>query len=186
MAKVSGIKEIIGQILLKQKYKKQKRVRAISNLDSAQTVGIIFNANSQASYDRASQFANFLMNSKEIQVFAIGYVDDKRMLQFFADKKGFKFFSKRNLNFVGKPQNSSVDFFIDKQFDILIDLSIEDFYPIQYIVALSKAKLKVGRFIEGDNYYDFMIDIKKDNTLDNLINQIELYLSIVNVNTYDK
>lgn len=186
MAKPNNIKERIGQYLLRRKVKKIKRKRVICNLDLAQTVGIIFNANSQASYERASQFANFLMNNKEIQVFAIGYVDNKEMLKFFADKKGFKFFSKKNLNWFGKPQNPSVDFFIDKQFDILMDLSLQDFYPIQYITALSKAKLKVGRFVEDENYYDFMLDIKKDRTLDNLINQIELYLSIVNVNIYDR
>lgn len=182
-----GIKEKIGAFILDRKSKKISRKREICNLDLAQTVGVIFSANSQESYDRASKFANFMINTKEIQVFALGYVDNKQMLKFFSDKRGFKFFSSKNCNWYGKPKNPSVDFFIDKQFDILIDLSLEHSFPIEYIVSLSKSKLKVGRFEERkDHIYDFMIDVSKQPTLDNLINQIELYLSIVNVNIHNK
>lgn len=181
-----GIRYQIGKFILAQKAKNLNRKREICNLDLAQTVGVIFNADNQESYERASQFANFMIKTKEIQVFALGYVDDKLMLKFFSDKRGFKFFSKKNLNWYGKPKNPAVDFFINKQFDILIDLSLQAYFPIEYIVTLSLAKLKVGRFCEGEHQiYDFMIDVSKNNTLDNLINQIELYLSIVNVNSYN-
>ncbi|MBK8807962.1 MAG: hypothetical protein IPO21_15465 [Bacteroidales bacterium] len=120
-----SIKEKIGRYILSQKAKKLVRKREICNLDLAQTVGIIFSANNQDSYDRASKFANFMINTKEIQVLALGYVDNKQMLSFFADKRGFKFFSKKNLNWYGKPNNAAVDFFIEKNFDILIDLSLQ-------------------------------------------------------------
>lgn len=182
-----SISDKIGRFVLRRRLSHQKRVREICNLDLAQSVGIIFSASDQQSYDRASKFVNFLITSKEIQVSALGYVDNKQMLHFFSDKRNFKFFSRKNCNWYGKPKNPSVDTFIDNEYDILIDLSLDSSFPIEYIVSLSKAKLKVGRFVEGSEHiYDFMLDVSKDNTLDNLINQIELYLSIVNVNIYNK
>jgi len=178
------MKDKLGNLILRQKLKKVKRKRAICNLDMAKTVGIIFNATNQQSYDRASKFAHFLM-TKDIHVLAIGYVENKEMLKFYSEKHGFKFFSRKNINWWGKPKNPSIDYFIEREFDILIDLSLDSFFPIDYIVALSVGKLKVGRYIDGPNHFDFMLDISKKKTLDNLINQVELYLSILNVNTYN-
>jgi len=179
------MKQKIGNYILNRKLNRLKRKREICNLDLAKSVGIIFNATNQKSYERASRFANFLM-TKDIHILALGYVENKEMLKFYADKRGFKFFSRKNINWWGKPKNPSIDYFIEREFDILIDLSLESFFPIEYIVALSLAKLKVGRHLTEPNYFDIMIDISKERTLDNLINQVELYLSIMNVNSYSR
>jgi len=179
---LNNIREKLGYKLLNKKLKRKKRKVVVTNLDDAQTVGVIFNATNQDSYDRAYRFSTFLM-SKDIKVFAMGYVDDMHMLKYFAEKKSFKFFSRNNFNWYGKPKNPSIDFFIEKKFDILIDLSLDTFFPVNYIVASSEAFLKVGRMVDDCSYYDIMFDIKKEPTLDHLINQIELYLSILNVKT---
>lgn len=176
-----SLREKLGYKILNSKLKKQVRHRQICNLDLAKTTGIIFNATNQASYDSAMRFANFLIKSKEIDVTAIGFVSNKDMLAFFSNKKGFNFFSRKDLNWYGRPKDHIIDEFVEKPFDILIDLSLDEHYPVQYIVALSQAKLKVGRFIEDNTFYDIMIDTAKDNTLENLVNQVELYLSILNV-----
>jgi len=178
-----NIKEKIGYFLLNRKIKRQSRKRSASNFEVARSIGIIFNASNQASYEKASEFAQSIIN-RNIQVLSIGFVDNKEQLKFFSDKKGTKFFSRKNLNWWGKPKNPSVDYFIDKPFDILIDLSLKEFFPIQYIVGLSKAKMKVGRMFDQRSYYDLMIDIKKEKTLENLIKQVGVYLSMFKVNIY--
>lgn len=160
-----------------------KRKRSASNFEVAHSIGIIFNATNQASFEKASAFAQTII-AKNIQVLNIGFVDNKEQLSFFTDKKGTKFFSRKNLNWWGKPKNPSVDYFIEKPFDILIDLSLIESYPIQYIVGLSQAKMKVGKFLDKNSYYDLMIDIKKEPTLDNLIKQVGVYLSMFKVNIY--
>ena len=55
-----------------------------------------------------------------------------------------------------------VDAFIKEPFDLLINLSLEDYYPIRYIIALSPALFKVGKFDANEIYLDFMIDIEKE------------------------
>jgi hypothetical protein len=44
----------------------------------------------------------------------------------------------------------------------LINLSLEDYYPVHYITALSPATFKAGRYSPDDQYLDFMIDIEKE------------------------
>ena len=63
------------------------------------------------------------------------------------------------------PVSEVTDKFIKEPFDILIDLSLENYYPIQYNTALSPAKFKAGRYTQDDPYLDLMIDIEKEKQL---------------------
>ena len=61
-------------------------------------------------------------------------------------------------------------------------LSLSDIFPLQYIAALSKASLKVGRFAETHtDYYDLMIDMKPTTTSEEFLGQIQHYLTIINL-----
>jgi hypothetical protein len=174
-----SLKYKYGQIVLSRKKKKIKRERGIYNFDTAKTCGIIFNASSQETYDKAKQFIDFL-KTKNINVVAIGFVDSKEVKDFYRETIHFKFFSRKNINWYGKPKNENVDDFINKKFDLLIDLSLENDFPLEYIAAMSMAKFKVGRFTSDQGDYDFMIDINKNKTHDFLIEQIRHYLENLN------
>jgi hypothetical protein len=178
-----SIKENIRYYLLNRRLKKLKRKRSASNLEVAHSIGLIFNAASQSSYQKADDFAQTLI-ARNMQVMMLGFVDNKEQLSFYADKKNGKFFSKKDLNWWGKPRSASADFFMGKQFDILIDLSLKESFPIQYIVAMSKAKMKAGKYLEQRSYYDLMIDIRKEPSLDYLIKQVVVYLTMFKVNIY--
>ena len=73
--------------------------------------------------------------------------------------------------------NDAVKQFASHKFDILLDITTDTVYPIQYIVRTSNASYKVGRFIEDDMQYDLMLDTKEENTIPNLITQINVYLT---------
>ena len=166
---IDKIKPKIGHFVLNRTLKKIIRIKEVNNFDSAKTLGIVFNATQQNSYECIKNFISFL-SEYELQVLALGFVNDNKIPDNYLYYKGFTFFSKKNLNWHFKPNDKDVDKFIDKQFDILIDFSLENYYPVQYIVGLSKAKFKVGRLSEKNNYYDLMIDIekfKKPNFLSN-------------------
>jgi len=158
---------------------KVSRHKQVYNLDTAKSVGIIFNATKQSSFDAAKELAEYI-SKKQADVFALGFVDSKEILNYYSDRSGFDFFSRKNLNWYGKPNNPVTEKFINRETDILIDLSLENFFPIQYIVGLSKARFKSGRFIEGDSYYDLMIDIRKNNELSSFIKHLKHYLSTIN------
>lgn len=181
MSFISNIKLSIGINILRSKLKKLKRERGVFNFDNAKTVGLVFNATKQESFDIANEFVKFL-ELKTITVKTLGFVDSKEVLEFYRETVNTKYFSKKNLNWFGKPKNENVDKFINQNFDILIDLSLIDEYPIVYISALSKAKFKVGRLTGKEEYLDFMIDISKKPEYKYLIEQIKHYLLSLNKN----
>lgn len=73
--------------------------------------------------------------------------------------------------------------FIEKEFDLLIDLSLHDNFTLKYISGLSKALCRVGKFSETNaEYYDLMIDLKPSMTTDDYIGHVQHYLTVIKTN----
>jgi len=87
-------------------------------------------------------------------------------------------FSNKECNWYGKPNDQDINNFIKRKFDILIDLSPEVWFPLQYTSAASCANFKIGRIDEEINPYDFLLLGSK--TEDNFIKDLELYLHKIN------
>ncbi|MBU0765007.1 MAG: hypothetical protein KJ607_09255 [Bacteroidetes bacterium] len=179
MKTVDAIKLKLAEVSLKRKLKGKNRIRIVHNLYSAKNVGIIFNASQSSAYDITRSFYTSL-TQRGIKTEVLGFVDMKEILDYYTARKGYSFFCRKNLNWLGKPKNPVVDEFIGKKFDILIDLSLENSFPTRYIVSLTDASLKVGRYINKDSPYDFMIDISKNPSIEYLIEQVKYYLTVIN------
>ena len=68
-----------------------------------------------------------------------------------------------------------------EEYEIIIDLTLEDRLPIQYILAKSRARFKVGRWSESNKkILDMMIDMAGSRSLPQLIQQVHHYLLMVN------
>jgi len=170
----------IASFSLKKKLKKTVRTRQTINLNNAKSIGIIYNDNEQKSNEIIKEFVSFL-SQKDIQVYVVEFINKKIKSENYIKKKGFNYFSLNDLNWFYKPKSIIVDEFINNDFDILIDLSLNNnCFPVQYINALSKAKFKIGKFYETPNFYDFMINIDSNNDLSFFIEQIKHYLSMIN------
>jgi len=149
------------------------------NLDTASTTGILFDAGSDENFELVQElYRNLGSHLKEIRV--LGYCKSKELPNHYLFKKDFVFYQKKDLNWLHKPVKPEVDDFLSRPLDLLIDLSMSDDYHFQYIVAMSPAQLKVGHFIDGPNYYDLMIDIRKNPLLAYLIEQVTHYLGSIN------
>ncbi len=103
-----------------------------------------------------------MLTQKKIEVSVLGYVHSKKLIDHYLYRKGFDFFTKNNLNWYNRPKSDTVEDFMKKPYDILINLSLERYYPIQYVLALSPSTFKVGKYFEEPNYMDLMIDIEKE------------------------
>jgi hypothetical protein len=158
---MSGIRSKVGHYVLSKNIKKHTRKMSSCNLREAASVGILFNATHLFSFEIIKDLAKNLSSSaKEIMV--LGFVDSKQMVDHYLYRKGFEFFTLNELNWYKKPEGEAITEFINKNFDILFYLNLDEIYPLRYILALSKAKFKVGKYIEDDEYLDFMIDIEKE------------------------
>lgn len=166
------IKSRIGESILARKMRNHKRTPVICTIEEANNIGIIYNATEFVSFEIIRSLVKELTRDSR-KVTVLGYVDSKKLIDHYLYRKGFDFFSKNELNWYFKPVSSVVDSFASEPFDLLINLSLEDYYPIRYITALSPALLKAGRYSPDEQYLDFMIDIEKEKrTMRNLQQEI--------------
>ena len=180
MSFIINIKNKIWSYFLKKETDKIKRNRKLLNLSDAKTIGIIYQVNQEEHYNVICSFIKELQD-KNKNVRSLGYVKDYNVVPHFCfPKLSYDYFTKKEVNWYKVPSSNFVNDFVKENFDILIDLSNEDCMPIQYISAISNASFKVGLYNDKNkNIYDFMIKVD-GLTIQNLINQIKHYLSLIN------
>ena len=155
-----NIKEKVGRFVLNKNIHAQKRKMCSCNLRKAKSIGVLFDATQPYGFEIIKDLVKELSAHAEVMV--LGFVDSKQMIDHYLYRKGFEFFTRNHLNWYDKPQSEAVNDFINKEFDILLNLSLEICYPVKYIFALSKAKFKAGRYMEDETIADFMINIEKE------------------------
>ena len=175
-------REKIGRYIFNKNLTKLKRRRVVHNLESAKTIGLLYDATDEQEYAIICNLVKILQNDNKT-VKALGYLNYNIIPHYCIPKLSFDYFIMKDVNFFYIPNNSFVEDFIKNDFDILIDLSVKDFFPFQYIAGMSNAKFKVGRDgINHSKYYDFMLNINEEITLKEYIKQICEYLTILNKN----
>jgi hypothetical protein len=111
----------------------------------------------------------------------LGYFDGKELPFHLHAKLNFDAFCQKDLNWYRIPGGNTVNNFIAEEHDVLIDLTMDDHLPLQYIVAKSRARFKVGRFTESNKrFLDMMIDTAGAHSLPQLIANIDRYLLMIN------
>ncbi len=168
-----GTKTYLGRRAVVKKASAAKREVGVFNLENAKKIGILFNATHLVSFEIIKEFVKQI-SEKDKKISVLGYVHSKKLIDHYLYRKGFNFFTRNDLNWYYKPVSDSVQQFIGEPFDLLINLSLEEYYPVKYILASSKAKFKVGMYSEGQQYLDFMIDMAKEKeTMEKLRKEVE-------------
>lgn len=169
----------IGESILRRKLRTRKRDRCIHDFRSARLIGVLFKTNNLTDFQHVKNFLHYLRDL-DSKVIALCYIDSKKIPDYYLLVKGFNFFTRKSVNLFYIPTHPVVNDFIEQPLDMLIDLSVEDVFSIQYIGILSKAKFKIGiRQKRMEKYYDLMIDIGKDKSINNLIENIKTYIPIL-------
>lgn len=160
---LENTKKYIGEKAILRKVRLNTRSVKSCNLKEAKSVGIVFDATHVICFDVIKSFTKQL-SEFGIHVSALGYVQDKKLIDHYLYRKGFLFFTNAQLNWYSRPYGADVNGFIKKPFDILFNLSLQSNYPIDFIVASSVAAFKTGRFIQKANYLDLTIDFDLKNS----------------------
>ena len=182
MRMFENIRRKIGQYYFNKERVKHTQSHGMVNLPQARRVGILYTLEDIPDYDKVSEFvAELQLEHKEVK--ALGFVKSKNLIQRFLPKLSYDFFSRKDVTWFYRPIHQTVKDFMNKEFDLLIDLSLADSYPLKYISGLSKAICRVGRFSEGNSsFYDLMIDPKPAVTFDEYLSQIRHYLTVIKTN----
>ncbi|MEA3445100.1 MAG: hypothetical protein U9R19_10290 [Bacteroidota bacterium] len=146
------------------------------NFDKAKTALLMIDSSDLASKKNISSFVGFLEQNK-IQVKYLIYLEQKEIPE---DSNGANvYISKKSRNFWGLPKQKEFSALFENEFDLLIDLSIKQYFAFRCIASLSRAKFKIGMLPGNSAPFDFMIDLKNTRTLSEYINQIKKYLPML-------
>ncbi|MCF8463989.1 MAG: hypothetical protein K9G41_04070 [Flavobacteriales bacterium] len=174
------IRKVAGEYFLRKDMRIRTREVQGMGLDSARSIGIIFNAKDERTFKLIREFSDKLRGGGLRKVQALGYVPKGDVASFLQSSQDFDFFTREDFNWYYKPQGRKVVAFMSEPFDILIDLRLNKFISLLFIVGLSRAHFKVGRLGKGyEEFYDLMIDVEANSDVAYFIEQIQHYLKML-------
>lgn len=160
---------------LKKELKAHHVERKATSLDKANEIGILFDASDPDKVAAINHFADGLKRDKKRIVMLGFYNTPKNAINF-----NFSYFNQKNLNWILEPHGNTVEEFIAKKFDILINAYFSENLPLEYVSALSQASFRIGSFTKEKTYaYDFMVDMKDERDLQLLMKQYRHYLEML-------
>jgi len=174
------IKQKSGVLYLNQELKLLKRSISFNNFTTASTVGIVFDAVDRDKYQQSREFIEFI-EKQNVRVFGIGFASKSDQIAYFPYKQGVDYFGLNEVNWFGKPVNQAIPDFLKRNFDILIDLSMNDSFSVHYLFALSHAKFKITNRSEKSKYADFILEMDNSSKLAEYILQIKHYLDVIKI-----
>ncbi len=176
--KIMGIKSKLANRILNSKLNLVVREKKVVNLDSAQTVGILW---------EIDQKEAFIKVKNELYLAGI----KAGGLCYFPLKKAvipeeINGFSRKQTSWwLEIPKTQLVEDFIRQKFDILIDITGQKSFPMVYATALSEATFKVGYAGGSTNYFDLNIEFQEKPEANQLAEQILYYLKRINKTTIE-
>lgn len=183
MGLVQNLKKKAGRYFLERE-SEIKRNKKGSNLATANHVALLYKDEDERFFRKIKSYVKYLHEEHGIRrVMAFGFIDthEKNVPVWHAHKLEFEYFTRQDLNWHLKPSRD-IRAFTDQEFDILIDLTDADCVPLKYVLAHSRAKMKVGRKgTFGEAQYDLLIDMNREKSIDKFIDQVNFYLGKFNI-----
>ena len=156
--------------------KKGKIERGSVSYDMAESVGILFTVIDRPKHSLIKKFIKLLeKDNKKVDVLCL-LGEGKENYDFI-----FDYFTTRDFSLFGHVVSQSILLFIQKKFDYLIVLDTESNIFTDNILAKSNAKCRIGIYHDDrDPFYELMIKIQKDHSVEELIDQVYHYLKVIN------
>jgi hypothetical protein len=138
--------------------KKNKSIRGNIPFQEAKSIGIIFTIEDRVKHDLIKEFIHKLEHEgKKVQVMT--FLPNKKENHDFM----FDFFTMKDISFFGEVTSHDTIKFADTPFDYLFCIDTEPSRMIEYLLARSKSKCRVGKFGEGlEPYFEMMLDSTKN------------------------
>ncbi len=164
----------LKNIFISRNLKKVKRKVQFHNFETAKKIGLLYPVNDAKTDKIVKNYAEELTN---FDIKTLGFVFNPEQIgNPYLGQSNSHYFTEKHFSKLGKIKETCISDFINNEFDILINLSQENNFFIDYVFGLSKAHFKVSG-IENCKYSDFNID--KSKNLDDFISQVNKYLNII-------
>jgi hypothetical protein len=172
-----GLKSKIASQMLNSRLNSVIREKKVFNLDTAKTAGVLWESDQKETFDQLETE----LKSAGIQTDSLCYFQSKKAV--IPDE--IKGFSRKQANWSEIPKSEVVEEFIGQKFDILIDLTRQEYFPVVFITALSEAAFKIGYAGKSANYFDLNIEFTEKPETSQLASQILYYLKRINKTTIE-
>lgn len=173
----------IQNFLLKRKLAKRKRKVQVHNLGTAKSAILLYTYHNNQREKEVRDFAKFL-KEEGIKVTSLAFISKKIKEESKMPKEelNYFYFTKEELNWMKVPKSNRIKKLMNEHFDLLIDLNLEQSFPIEWISCLSNSAFKVG----GNKGYqsescDLLLGTKEES-ITALQEQCMYYLNMINRN----
>ncbi|MGE5395073.1 MAG: DUF6913 domain-containing protein [Candidatus Saccharibacteria bacterium] len=168
----------IAKRILNSRLNSVTREKQVHNLDTAKTAGVLWMTDQKESFGKIQD----RLSKAGIKTTGICYFPVRKAII----PEGINGFTRKQTNFWTEiPSAQMIESFIQQKFDLLIDLTVNKYFPLVYIAALSQAKFKVGYSGNAQNYFDLNIDFPTQPNAEQLADQILYYLTRINKTTIE-
>lgn len=180
---ITTIRQRFARKNLLENHNSLVRNRKAFNLETARYVGILYRLEDENTYKIIEEFLKTLAEyNLKTKVACI--TDLKIIPHYFIPKLSQDILTVKDINWKFQPIKPFIKDFLEEEFDILIDLSLNEHLPLLYLSANSKANMKIGKYDETHQiYFDLMIDLPSDASLEYFIKQVIFYLSKINTDS---
>lgn len=186
MKLIDDIGRFFGLRQLKAELQAARSTR-VSNFGSAKSVALVYEEKGESFFILVKQYVDYLKSEHGIrEVMAFAYIPDKKAIPHWqVHKLKYDYFSKGETTWKQEPAGDAFNLFVNKPYDILIDLERHPVLPLQFCIARSKATFKVGHYHEDrEALYDLMFKTDERGAFDAYISQLNHYLK--RINTHDQ
>ncbi len=173
--------------VLAGKMSKMIRKPYFINFFNIKTIGLIWDASQTDEFLFLSKFHQ-KMSEHNIQVRILGYFPGKKLPDQYTAIRYLTCLKKNEVDFLYRPVTPDSQEFIKIRFDVLIDINFRKVFPLVYASSLSQAGLKVGLAEPSpeSSPYDLMISLKNPVNIEKYLEQVLVYLEMINSETAKK
>ena len=169
-----GIKEKYAIRKLRKAEASVHRKPEIPDLDSLKKVGVIWQPEQKEAFHYLQEYF-----SKKQSIFRSLCVFSEN-IEMATDSNSI---IPKDLNWFGFPKPGKIDNFVEMEFDLLLNICMNQNITIDYITISTQAKFKIGWSPNETNYFDLNINISKNQDALYLAKQQIFYLGELNKKT---
>lgn len=168
----------IARQILDSKLSSVARDKRVYNLDTATSAGVLWMIDQKESFEKVEE----QLKKAGIKTTGLCYFPHGKSTL----PQEINGFSRKQTNYWTEiPKSELVEDFIHQKFDLLIDLTMQKYFPLVYVTALSEANFKIGTAGSSANYFDLNIDFQTAPDTAQLADQILYYLIRINKTTIE-
>lgn len=168
---LAPLRALLFKKALRELLSSQKRTRQVHTLDSARTVGVLFDATGETTRRESQEFVNSLEKQGK-KVTTLGFFNQKQA----PENQPFDSFFAKETAWIGQPKTEKATAFAKQKFDLLLTLNPDELPPLEWLAAQSQAAFKIGFATSRPNDFDIQLETPEGKGIRYFTEQLALYL----------